>query len=103
MVEGDTGWMTLMERITDAPCKPRAYLDYLRNHYRGLCEHWESLPDVPSTDGYPTAKECVVLHLSSFIGSLEDLAMKFDREAGHPLQKESASSLSSERSPRPAL
>ena len=70
--------MSIMERITDAPIEPRAYLDYAIEAVRGRIEYWKSLaPDGKwwDTDADKTVA-CVVANLDHALFYLEEYKHK---------------------------
>lgn len=82
MIAGDEGKpMSIMERISDEPCDPEPYVDYLIEHHRAHCEYWKSR----ATDGRwwdPDANNTVAsvtFHIDSFVRDLEELKRKMHR------------------------
>lgn len=85
MIAGDERKpMSVLERISGEPCDPEPFIDYMLDHYRGHRDYWASGPNDRDADK-PTARECVLVQLSSFIYCLEDLKRKMHR----PLSPES--------------
>ena len=75
MIPGDEGKpMSILERISDEPCEPEPYIDYLMRWYEGLAEQtWEKLPDSDE------AKASVLLFLRGFVTNLDEIKRKMHR------------------------
>lgn len=79
MITGDEGKpMSFLEYISDEPCEPEQYINYLLDHYRGHREYWASVPDNRDPDK-PTARACVLIKIDFFIIELEKLKRKMHR------------------------
>ena len=85
MIPGDEGKpMSIMELISDEPCEPEPFIDYLLDHYRGHREYWErEVPD-DHDPTRPTTKRCVLAKLDGFIFHLEDIKRKMHRPPQEP-------------------
>lgn len=77
MIEGDEGKpMSILEYISDEPCEPEPFIDYLLNHWRGyLAATWRG----HERDDEPCQIGSVTINIDSFISQLEDLKRKMHR------------------------
>lgn len=79
MIAGDEGKpMTMLERISDEPCEPEPFVEYLLDYYRRHRAYWDGLPNDRDPDK-PTARDCVLSQLESIISGLEDVLRKMHR------------------------
>lgn len=79
MIESDKGKpMSILELISDEPCEPEPYIDYLLDHYRAHRDYWGELPNDRDADK-PTARECVLLKIDFFIMELGNIKRKMHR------------------------
>lgn len=85
MIEGEERLpMSIMERISDAPCEPYAFLRYAIENVRGRMEYWQSLaPDGQwwtTIEGEKTATiGNVVANLQYALHFLDEAEEKFKR------------------------
>lgn len=79
MIPGDEGKpMSIMERISDEPCEPEPFIDYLLEDYRAHREYWAASPNDRDLER-PTARECVLAKIDAFVWQLEDIKRKMHR------------------------
>lgn len=91
MISSDKGKpMTIFERISDEPCDPDAFIEYMLKYYRAHSAYWAELSNDREPDK-PTARECVLHQLGGFIITLENVQQKLARErllaAGHTAEE----------------
>lgn len=84
MIQGDEGKpMSIMERISDAPCEPEPFIDYLLDHWRGYLEAtWGG----HARDEEPCVIGSVTINIDHFIMQLEDLKRKMHRPSRQDLE-----------------
>lgn len=81
MIPGDEGKpMSIMERISDEPCEPEAYIDYLLTNWKSHREHWASLSETLFDPIYSSTKACVLSKIDSFMIELENIKRKMHRK-----------------------
>ncbi len=79
MVKGDEGKpMSIGEFISDEPCDPEPYVEYLLENWRGTRDYWQAKPNDRDPDK-PTTRECVLSKISQSIWELENLLRKMHR------------------------
>lgn len=81
MIPGDEDKpMSIMERISDAPCEPKAYVDYAMEDLRGRLDYWRQISAQTSTDRDAIiAGPFVVWSLEWALHFMEDLKLKMER------------------------
>jgi hypothetical protein len=76
VITGDEGKpMSMMELISDAPCEPEPYIDYLIAHYTGYRE--ATWPE--SKRGALVEADCVMIQIDHFLIQLDDIKRKMHR------------------------
>lgn len=84
MIPGDEGKpMSILERISDEPCDPEPYVEYLLANARGRLEYWQGVSNDRDPEK-PTAKECVCCQLTYFVMDLESILRKMRRPHADP-------------------
>jgi len=78
MIPGDEGKpMSIMERISDAPCEAEPFIDYMLKDYSAHRDRWAQF--TPNDDVSQRHIDSVTHWLKSFVFTLEDIKMKMHR------------------------
>lgn len=86
MIEDDKGKpMSIMERISDEPCEPEAYIDYMIRDFQSRLAYWATL--VENRD-----RGLAAFWMRSFVSDLEDLKRKMHRSTRAQFLKENGPS-----------